>query len=285
MGLYDRDYMRDEPTDAFVRRRGPRKPWSPTIVLLVVLAIVYVVQIICLFGPRIPLEYYGGLSLNGIRQGHLWQLLSFQFLHGGILHLLLNGMTLYSFGRLLEQELGRGRFLALYFLSGTAGGLLQMLATWLLRQPAEIPVVGASAGISGLLGAFILTYPDARLILFPIPFKIRAWTLLWIVLGVSIIGTVFPFGGIAHAAHLGGLLAGGAFIRWLWRRNFQSGLFNPSPKSTPPRTTPAAPPPTTDDFIEREVNPILEKIATHGLHSLTERERRTLEEARKRMKS
>jgi membrane associated rhomboid family serine protease len=278
MGLYDRDYMREE--ESGYRPRPPGAPWSPTIALLFVLGAVYLVQIVVGLGADRWIENQFGLSLAGIRSGCIWQFVTFQFLHGSIPHLLLNGITLYSFGRFMEQQLGRGRFLLLYFISGTAGGLLQILATWLLRQDPVVPAVGASAGIAGLLGAFMLAYPNLQLILFPLPFKIRAWTLLWIVLPISIIGTAFPnlpvLGGIAHAAHLGGLLAGGAFIRFRLKTKSQA----------PPPFLSKTPPPeeiAQDDFIRDKVDPILEKIAAHGIHSLSERERKVLEEARKRM--
>jgi hypothetical protein len=164
------------------------------------------------------------------------------------------------------------------------GGLLQIAATWLLRQHSDVPSVGASAGIAGLLGAFILSYPDARLIILPIPFPVRAWTVLWVVLPLSVVGAMLPnlpvLGGIAHAAHLGGLLAGGAFIRWTWKRPRQA-----APPPLPPKifsgTTAKSPPPA--DFIASEVDPILDKIATQGIHSLTDRERKILETARARM--
>jgi membrane associated rhomboid family serine protease len=275
MGLYDRDYMRDDEPGY---RRVRSNPWSPTIALLIVLGAIFLVQMALQLKQNYWLEEHFALSLTGIKRGEVWQLLTFQFLHGGILHIVLNGVTLFSFGRFMEQDLGRGRFLTLYFLSGIAGGILQIAATWLLRQNPDIPVVGASAGIAGLLGAFILSHPDLRLILFPIPFKIRAWTLLWIVLPVSVIGTVIPFGGIAHAAHLGGLLAGGAFVRWTWkiRRAPAPPFLAKPPVATKTESA-------TDDFIASEVDPILDKIAKQGIQSLTERERKILETARARM--
>ena len=292
MGLYDRDYMRDD--EPGFRRRVPAAPWSPTIALLVVLVVLFFVQAAFELRKSFWLFEHIALSLHGIQHWKLWQFLTFQFLHGGILHLALNGITLYTFGRFLEQRMGRGKFLALYFLSGIAGGLLQIACSWLFQQPANAPVVGASAGISGLLGAFILTCPEQRLILFPVPIPIRARTLLWIVLPFSILGTVFPnwflFRGIAHAAHLGGLLAGGLFIRWLWSSNR-----NPSPVSYPSYDDavelrrPASPAKEAaeesakDDFIEREVNPILDKIKAQGIQSLTDRERKILAEARSRI--
>ncbi|MEY4386187.1 MAG: hypothetical protein RLY20_1470 [Verrucomicrobiota bacterium] len=279
MGLYDRDYMREEKPGYFSRPRRSA-PWSATIILLVTLGVIFLVQVAMMLRGNRWMEYELGLSLAGILKGHIWQLLTFQFLHGSVLHIVLNGVTLYSFGRFLEQQLGRGRFLALYFISGTAGGLLQVLATMLLRQDASTPVVGASAGIAGLLGAFMLSYPDIPLMFFPIPFKIRAWTMLWIVLPLSVIGSIFPFGGIAHAAHLGGLLAGGAFIRWTWRARRR-----PTP---PPVIISSMPPPpkivaSPNDYIASEVDPILDKIAKQGIHSLTDHERKVLETARSKM--
>lgn len=281
MGLYDRDYMRDdEPGWRPVRAT----PWSATIMLLVALIAVFVVQLAMSLKGDPSFEQTFALSLNGIFSGRIWQLFTFQFLHGNLLHIALNGFALYSFGRVVEQELGRARFLWLYFLSGIAGGLLQVASTLLLRQPADAHVVGASAGIAGLVGAFILSHPDARLLILPIPFPIRAWTLLWIILPLSVIGSIFPFGGIAHAAHLGGLLAGGAFIRWTWimprRPRSRPGGIVEIRRPTPPPLQNAPP---DDDYIASEVDPILDKIATQGIHSLTERERRILESARKRM--
>jgi membrane associated rhomboid family serine protease len=279
MGLYDREYMRDEEPGW---RPVRAKPWSPTITLLVVLSLIFIVQEALRGSGSVRLLDEFALSLDGIQHGRVWQFFTFQFLHGGILHLVLNGMTLYSFGRFMEQELGRWRFLGLYFLSGIAGGLLQVAATWALRQDPFTPVVGASAGIAGVLAAFMLSHPDLPLIIFPLPFKIRAWTLLWIVLPLSIIGTVVPFGHIAHAAHLGGLLAGGAFLRWTWfarRRVSPPPLFTKTPRES------TAPPceSSKEDFIASEVDPILEKIHAHGIHSLTPREREILAKARSRI--
>lgn len=290
MGLYDRDYMRDD--EPGYRRRFRSAPWSPTIALLVVLGLVFLVQKMFELRNEHSFERGFALSLDGIQHFKLWQLLTFQFLHGGILHIALNGITLYSFGRFMEQTIGRGRFLTLYFLSGIAGGLLQVAASWTMNQPAEGAVVGASAGISGLLGAFILARPDQRLVLFPIPIPIRAQTLLWIILPLSIFGTVYPFGGIAHAAHLGGLLAGGAFMRWFGasRRAGIGSSYASSDETFELRRPPLiitnatiASTPAKDDFIEREVNPILEKIAARGIQSLTDRERKVLAEAQKKI--
>jgi membrane associated rhomboid family serine protease len=279
MGLYDRDYMREEEPRF---RRFRADPWSPTVALLVVLVIIFLIQWVLHAQGNYWIERNLGLSLNGIREGAFWQLFTFQFLHGSWLHLLLNGVGLYSCGRAVEAILGRKRLVLLYFLSGTGGGILQMVISLLLRQDPGIPVVGASAGISGLLAAFIMCRPDARLIVFPIPVPIRGWTLLWIVVAVSIWGTVFPFGGVAHAAHLGGLLTGGAFVRWSRRKQLSPDpdwLIPPPLQKTPSAEAPRVSKVGDDD----EVNAILEKINARGIQSLTERERKVLERAHTRL--
>jgi len=127
----------------------------------------------------------------------------------------------------------------------------------------------------------------------------RARTLVWISLGISIFGIIRPIGNVAEGAHLGGLLAGIAYVKWI----VQGNLSFPWPSFRFPRrrerrlaSAPSAKrsfwqqhklPDDADlqsaEFISREVDPILDKISAHGIHSLTERERRILEAARARM--
>jgi len=80
------------------------------------------------YPPRLTTESILPLSWDGLKRGYVWQLLSFQFLHGGFLHLIFNGLAIFFLGRELEAALGRGRFLTLYFCSGVAGGLVHELA-------------------------------------------------------------------------------------------------------------------------------------------------------------
>jgi membrane associated rhomboid family serine protease len=283
MGLYDRDYMRDD--EPAYRRVRPAN-WSPTIALLVVLAAVFLGQYLVPGQSYLWMERHLGLSREGIKHGEIWQLLTFQFLHGSILHILLNGLGLYFLGRFMEQAIGGGRFLTLYFLSGTLGGVLQVLTT-LLPFHLDIPVVGASAGLMGLLGAFAAMYPQrmVTVLIVVFPITLRARTLFWILTALSVAGTIYPFGGVAHAAHLGGILAGVGYVRFILNRNLaRSSSFS---HVEPPPVLRSRPMPDSaeddTDFIASQVDPILDKIATQGIHSLTERERKTLETARLRM--
>jgi membrane associated rhomboid family serine protease len=213
--LENRDYMRRTP-DGF--------RWSATVVLLVVNAVAFILQLTVL--PHVIHESYLALSLEGLRRGYVWQLLTFQFLHAGWLHLILNCWALYMFGRDVEWTLGKARFITLYFSSGVVGGLFQEFVALIWPHYFGSAVVGASAGIFGVVSAFAMLFPERPLmllILFVIPLKMRAKYLLLINLLLTALGLSFPksfFGGnVAHAAHLGGILTGLAFIRW--REAFQ----------------------------------------------------------------
>jgi membrane associated rhomboid family serine protease len=302
--LDDRDYMRERPGWRF--SMPPVQAWS---VILALNILVFLVQVIG--GSRvIEATYaYGALSLEGLRHGYVWQLLTFQFLHGGLTHLVLNSIALYFCGRLLEPVLGLRSFLSLYFLSGFVGGLVQLGLALILPERFGGGVVGASGGICGLIAAFALLNPQATIYLFFV-LPVRAFYFVPLVGGVTVLLILFgPRDGIAHGGHLGGLLVGVAWIKLNWHRSFEQlpgedfwGGFRfwkplksrerkrqlvraASVRSRPWRDAAAEPAAELpqEEFISKEVDPILEKISAHGIHSLTERERKILETAQKRM--
>jgi membrane associated rhomboid family serine protease len=246
----------------------------------------------------INLDYFE-LSPQGLGHGYIWQLLTFQFLHAGILHLFFNAFAIWSFGRFVEERLGKAQFLALYFLSGVAGGLLQCVMGLLIPGMFGGPTIGASAGVFGLVAAFALMEPDAPL-LFMFVLPIKAINLLYISIGLSVVLIFIPSSTpVAHAAHLGGIFFGMFYVRrglaltqgWTGWNPFQ----RKSPREQilrntvatpfkPRRSKPAEPaelPPK--EFISQEVDPILDKISAHGIQSLTERERQILQAARSKM--
>jgi membrane associated rhomboid family serine protease len=261
-------------------------------VLLAVNVVAFVLELIC-YGPHlaIPRDDYFALSVDGLRHGFVWQLLTYQFMHGGWLHLLLNCWAIYVFGREVEGTLGWKPFLTLYFSSGVIGGLFQGLAGVLLRGHFAESVVGASAGAFGLVAAFATLYPERPLMLllfFIIPVSMRAKYLLLISALLTVCGIIFPRDNIAHAAHLGGMLTGIIFVRyamhwhWRWPRLPRTRSQPLRPLVKIPRRSSTVwgqnqgdmeedlPP---DEFLSKAVDPILDKISAHGIQSLTEREK------------
>ncbi len=307
--LEDRDYMR-QPVYY-------RPYMSLTVALLVANAVVFLVECVLSSNPmRLvpdnPFFYnYFALSLEGLEHGFVWQLLTYQFMHSGLLHIFLNCWAIYVFGRVMEETLSPGKFLILYFSSGVLGGLVQMLGALVWPSHFGTAVVGASAAALGLVAAFAALYPEQQLTLllfFVLPVTLRAKYLLWGTALLSAFCILFPYswlavlmgGNIAHAAHLGGMLMGFVFVRqfiqgrWSWpqwgapssrpaaRREFAvtragKGKFRRTAAGEPDEELP------TDEFVKNEVDPILEKISAHGIQSLSAREREILEKARSKM--
>ena len=162
-------------------------------------------------GRRRWFELNYALSLGGLQRGAWWQCLSFQFLHGGWIHLAMNLLLLHSLGPVMETTLGRWRFLLLYLVSGTLGGILHVAGAWMMPDSFGGPVVGASAGLCGLLAALGALHSEERLrvlLFFVIPLEIRAKFVLLGGIVISALGAVFVVGPIAHLAHLGGFIGG-----------------------------------------------------------------------------
>ncbi len=283
--LDDRYYMRRSPFDS---RR------SATVVLLLVNVAVFVAQFIVEQTSGFRFAEYFALSLSGLAHGKVWQLLTYEFLHAGGLHLLFNCWAIYIFGRDVEQALGRNQFLTLYFASGILGGLVQVLFGLLIPRFAA-PVVGASAAAFGLVSAFAMLFPDRILLLFFF-IPMRAKYLLLLSAALALLGIMQPKGdGVAHAAHLGGMLTGLLFIRYAvhwdlrWpsfrraRKRSPRQLVKVGSKSALWRSGPKEQELPPEEFLSREVDPILDKISAQGIQSLTERERRILETARQKM--
>lgn len=146
---------------------------------------------------------------------HLWQLVTYAFLHEGFTHIFFNMFALWMFGSPLEHFWGRPRFLAFYFASLIAAGVVQLLTTHLAGL--DEATIGASGGIFGLLLAYGFYFPRQKLYILPLPIPIPAWLLvtLYGVLELTL-GVTGTESGVAHFAHLGGML-GGALVILYWR--------------------------------------------------------------------
>ncbi|MCH2139234.1 MAG: rhomboid family intramembrane serine protease [Phycisphaerales bacterium] len=227
----------------------------------------------------------------------LWRLLTFQFVHADMSHLLFNMIALYFFGSLIENVLGSKRYLAFYLICGVAGGLLYLLLNmagyvWveqlgfreipgLLFNATGTPLIGASAGVFGVLigGAFLA--PQARVLLFMV-IPMRLATLAKVLIVISVVKVFFGMANAGgEAAHLGGAMAGWGLIRHPHRlHRFFDWLGRFDPTSRHFRSRPARSTPGPD-----EVDRILAKISREGLQSLTDAEKRILQEASERGES
>ena len=224
MGIYDRDYYRNPPPRSTFGGRAPN-PWSVNTWLIAINVGVFLLNNVWQQDVTDPDGYvrtfqplyaYGYFSIyTALEHAQLWRLVTFQFLHANLNHILANMVGLYFFGPMIEAYLGSRRYLAFYLLCGVAGPVAYcgLWAAGLLRGGPTSPLVGASAGIFGVLIAAALTAPDSVVLVFGVvPARLR--TVAWVLLGYAVY-TIFSSGHNAggEAAHLGGAAVGYALIR------------------------------------------------------------------------
>ncbi len=227
-----------------------------------------------------------------------WRFIGFQFLHANVSHLLFNMIGLYFFGPLVERYLGSKRYLAFYLLSGIAGATMYLILNLggviagtavpgLLVNDTSTPLVGASAGVFGVLMAGAFLAPHATVLLFfIIPMALRTLAYALVVIAfISVVSNSHNAGG--EAGHLGGALAGWYFIRhpkhlhnffdvvgWLdpTSHHYKGDLATRAravAKIQPPRRGPS----------RAEIDRILDKVHQEGLASLSEKEKQILRDA------
>lgn len=168
---------------------------------------------------------------------HWWQPVTHMFMHGGFWHLFFNMYTLYIFGTVLERVWGTKKFLLFYFVTGLGAALIHTGVEWIQMQAwmsrvaegsmaaqASIhalkitPTVGASGAIYGLLMGYAMLYPDSMMTLMFPPISMKAKWFVLIFAGIELLtGVTGMGGGIAHFAHLGGLIFGFLLIMY-WKK-------------------------------------------------------------------
>lgn len=240
------------------------------------------------------------LTPAALWHGEVWRLVTYSLLHGGVLHFVLNCLGLFLIGREIAPILG-SRGLFQFYLSTAVLGGVAWVATHAWGTP-PFPLVGASGVLAGMFVFFACIAPEREitfLLFFVLPVTLKPKLLAWILLGIDALGFLFselPGGsfdtGIAHSAHLGGMLAGWLYYRFFFARNgldrpaevaFQfPRLFRRKPKAAAPASAlgsaPAGPNPPAN--LRAEVDRILDKINSHGFGALTEQEKRLLDDAK-----
>jgi len=144
-----------------------------------------------------------------------WQLLTYAFLHGGLFHIAFNMFALYMFGSAIERVFGARRYLAYYLVCVLSAAIAQLLTAAITG--AVYPTVGASGGVFGLLLAYAIYFPHSRIMLIfpPIPMPARVFVVVYAALELFL-GVTGTEEGVAHFAHLGGLVGGFIMLRY-WR--------------------------------------------------------------------
>ena len=279
MGVYDRDYYRKDESSNFLAGRSMM--WN----IIIATGIVFVVQMI-LKGPGAgqagpgPVETWFAL-FNSYWQKpwEVWRLVSYGFLHGGLFHLIGNMIGLWCFGEQVEDRYGRNEFLRIY-LAMLAFGAIAWLAFEQLTGGPPTYLVGASGACVGMILLGVLPDPKRELLLFGAA-RIPAWLFASLLIFSDLIGAYQRSGFVAHSVHLAGAAFAGAYFYFGWnlgtlmpakvmKRLKQPKLRVLNPDEEDPRD------------LNKRVDEILAKISRTGEESLSNSERRTLEEASKR---
>ncbi len=307
MGLGDRGYYRPAGFGGF--------SFFPPVIknILIINAVVYFIQIILdnvtfggMPGWYLLNRYFALNPISGVDQAgqaynfQIWQLITYQFMHGGFTHILFNMFMLWMFGMEIENLWGSKKFLIFYLSTGVIAGLFQILLAPLFAGAAA-PTIGASGAVFGVLIAFAMFFPDRYIYLyFLIPVKAKYLIAFLVIFEFLSVGDM---SFVARLAHIGGAVAGLVFVLLDRKYNFNfDRMFSKSSKffsSTKTETKFRKPRfGSTDvqdaEFYEiknhkkeaevtpEEIDKILDKISESGYQKLTEREKRILFEASKR---
>jgi membrane associated rhomboid family serine protease len=308
MGIYDRDYYRREGPSflgSFIDRGKVCK------YLIAINLIVFVIQFVApTVKPEVVIDEDGHAQVTGgqesvftealwldpsaVLHGQVWRLLTYSFLHAGILHILFNMLFLWWFGNEVEDLYGPKEFLAYYLISAVLGGIAFQL--WALRDPHAV-CLGASGAVTAVMVLYALHYPSRIMYFWFIPMPV--WMFVAIQVGMDVFGFLGSMKGVhsttAVTVHLAGAAFGFAYyklhwrvLNWLpdlssWRRNQarRRTKLRVYREEEPVRTpvAVAAPPQSSvdlDEQLEAKLDAVLQKVSQSGRDSLTESERQIL---------
>jgi membrane associated rhomboid family serine protease len=196
--------------------------------LIISYAAIFLLQaILSLFDARYNGYFRAVFALvpDFVVHGWIWQLVTYSFLHDGFFHFLFNALTLWMFGSQFEMDWGGNKFLE-FFMFCVVGAALTTIAvsyTGIGHVSPTIKTVGASGGIFGVLAAYGILYGDREIMLFPIPISIKAKYFVIGLVFIALLGAIQSAGpglgsNVAYFAHLGGLLFGFVYVKFLPRR-------------------------------------------------------------------
>ena len=288
MGLADRDYQREHRPGGggFLAILPPVTKW-----LLIVNVVIFVLDywVLNVNGdPYPPIIRWGAFAIrSAIFEGRVWEFLTFQFLHGGFLHVLFNSIALFFFGPFMERWLGARKFLVYYLLCGVGGAVFFTLLVFARVLP-DSPLVGASAGIYGILIGVAVIAPAlrVRLLIPPIELSMRQLAIALLVMATVFVigGRLFPgvslfWNAGGEAGHLGGAIAGFLLLRFPKALAWVDRPRTPEARRSPRRGDGPKLRPRPNLRGDDEVDRILDKISKDGFQSLDENEKEILRRA------
>lgn len=258
-------------------------PWVARLIAINAVVMLLLATVFTAPGIREMLVFAPAVALE-----RPWTFISYMFVHQGLWHILANMLGLYVFGTAVEGRMGSRGFLFFYLFCGVGAAVLSLGLSGFL---AVHPFLGASGAVLGVALAFALFWPDAEILLFPIPIPMRVRTLVSVIAGISLFAAlIFRNSGVAHVAHLGGMLFAWLFFR-VQAISSQAPVTAPRPvervvmvqaparEDAEPEPGPAgARPGSEPDPVAAEIDRVLDKINAQGMHSLTSEERRFLRE-------
>jgi len=287
MGMNDRDYHREQYQGGggFFSQLTPVVKW----LLIANLGIYFLDTFLKGDAPDGPLRLFGIFTIqSAVFEFRIWEFVTFQFLHGSLGHVLFNSVGLFFFGPWMERWWGVKKFIVFYLLCGAAGAVFFTLLALAGILPGSTPqtgLVGASAGLYGILIGVAMIAPNLRVALLLPPIELSMRQLAIALLVISIGSILLRFGGNigGEAGHLGGAILGYFLVRYphLLSLPGQPGLTRPE------RSSPRPPPklgPRSDAELQRNtaVDRILDKISRDGFQSLTPEEREFLQKFTKK---
>jgi membrane associated rhomboid family serine protease len=224
-----------------------------------------------------------------------WTFLTYMFVHAGLMHLVGNMLLLFFLGSAVEGRMGSRTFILYYLYCGVGAAVLALGLSGLM--PVS-PFIGASGAVLGVALAFAMFWPDAELILFPLPIPMRARTFVAVLVAIDVFSALyFADSEVAHLAHVGGILFGYVFFRLQAAsrrggavpvRSVERVVMVQSGGAEPARPTPVTPARARRrveaDAVAAELDRVLDKISAEGLGSLTPAERHFLDEVARKKK-
>lgn len=313
--------MNDYQSRGFFRRRSLMPPVIKSLIIINI--IVFVAEhllfgVYHIDGVSLRAYFFRFFALWPIENGfYPWQVVSYQFMHGGLAHIFLNLFALWMFGMELETRWGSKRFLTFYLVCGVGAAITQLFIAPMFSQAA--PTIGASGSVYGVLLAFGLTFPNRPIMMFPFFIPIPAKFFVIIFAGIALISGFSSAGdGVAHFAHLGGALTGFIFLKFgtmlKFKKSSSSSQFFANESDEPnvvyryqakkqaqsqpfswfaqqasqsqqePQRKSSSFVVDNEEIKQTVIDEILDKISMSGYESLTDREKRILFELSQKLK-